>query len=129
MTDQEKSIQRYSELFGRIGRIFYDETTLCIIDAIIKLYFENFIFELSEVVETTNLEKDVVRRSLYSLRGRFNRRREVGQVNVRLTSETFEIENGKKSILEYVLRNFDLKKKYDINNRLEFWVLNPGIKG
>lgn len=131
MSHHERSIMKYSNLFGRIGRIFYDEVSLCILDAIIKLYFKHFIFELNELVEITSLEKDIVRRSLYSFRGTPapDIRRQAGQNRVLITSEIFEIENDKTGIREHVLANFDIKKKYDINNRLEFWKLNSNIKG
>lgn len=69
MGSKDKAIRKYSELFGKIARIFYDEITICILDAIIKLYFDHFIFELEQLANMTSLEKDVVRKSLYSLRG------------------------------------------------------------
>jgi hypothetical protein len=82
----------------------------------------------------TSLEKDIVRKSLYTLRGtlmitKLILRRQTGQNGVSITREIFEIENDKQGIRDYVMQNFDLKKKKDINNRLEFWKLNPNIRG
>lgn len=119
MSNRERSIKKYSELFGRIGRIFYDETSLCILDAVIKLYFKNFVFELGEVVKKTNLEKNIVRGSLYSFAG----------AKLIKNVEIYEIEHDDTGIRDYVVKNFELKKKFDINNKLEFWKLNDNIKG
>ena len=58
-----------------------------------------------------------------------NKRCKDREIHVKIKREIFEIENDKEGIKEYVDMHFDLKKKKDINNRLEFWKLNPNIRG
>lgn len=74
MNSFNKSIDQYTELYGRLGRIFYDEVSLCVLDFIVKLYFQNFIFEVSEVIEKTNLDKKIINKCLYKFRGIGNNR-------------------------------------------------------
>ena len=119
MSNRERSVKKYSELFGRIGRMFYDEEALCILDAVIKLYFQNFVFELKEVAHKTNLEKGVVRKWLYAFMG--------AKLIKRI--ENYEIEHDDTGVRDYVNAHFEIKKKVDINNKLEFWKLNDNIKG
>lgn len=60
-------INQHKNLIGHIARVFFDNTTIVVVDHILLKYFINFIVETDEISNATCLPKEHVWEAMYVL--------------------------------------------------------------
>lgn len=66
LRDKER-IEKYKILFGIISRVFYESIDVAILDSVVHLFFKQFYFETSQILEMTQIPEKKLRQSLIKL--------------------------------------------------------------